>query len=266
MCVTLGHEYISNTLVVPFKNYMGAEASEYWFVGFSLALVLVLLWLVRKSIPHTRFMAFKGFLLLACVNMSTQMLMVTKVEMVHYPQYALLAFFLRMGGLSARAAFLLGLCASIIDEGRQYLLHPRFTGYFDWNDLLINSIGLALGLWLTQGRSFIPTLSRKVCIFATSILVTFAIVLLLGLVSGYIVMHQPLAQGQTITAFPHTQTGQVLALSLKAEGGPFWNKGPFGNFHIMSSIEGLILVPILSLLIFFIGGVMGNKANTWRRR
>lgn len=265
VCTTLGHEYFSNTFVVPFKNYVGIEAAEYWFVGLSLALIVLLLLLVRKSIPFTRSTAFRGFILLACLNMATQWLMVTKVEMVHYPQYALLAFFLRMGGLSAGATFLTGQCASIVDEGRQYLFHPRFTGYFDWNDILINSIGLALGLWITQGRPSLPTISCKVRLFAISVLISASIVLFLGLASGYIVTNVQLAQGQSPTAFPHTETGQVFALSLKPEESPFWHQGPFGLFHIMNTLEGILLVPLLSLFVFFIGAV-GNTTKLRMKR
>lgn len=283
--VTVLHEAISNNIVVPFKNMLGAVSTEYAFVGLTLCGMGGLFWAARGRIPHklhgetgSESGARKGeqrafqkgavrrtlacwLVLVAAAGLCSGFLMVTRIEMAHFPQYAILATLLRLGGLSPASAYLAGQCGSIMDEGRQYLVHPRFTGYFDWNDLLINSVGLCMGLLLAhQGDvrrvlCFGPNgslkrgLSWAVSRVSAALLVLWAVALLAGLACGYVRAYVPLAAGQPPDPFPWVEGSRVLALFLR-EAPPFWQTGPFGQFHVMGVGEGMVLYPLCSCLLF----------------
>ena len=98
------------------------------------------------------------------VVISYQMLIVFNVEVIHFPQYALLAFpifaLLRHFGGTVFWVTLSG----AIDEAIQYfVLHPETC--FDFNDIILNSIGAGIGLVLIcvlwTPRSEPPTLHEK---------------------------------------------------------------------------------------------------------
>lgn len=279
--VTVLHEAISNKIVVPFKNMLGAVPTEYAFVGLTLCGMWGLFWAARGRTPRklhaetgsgsgARKLTRRAFqrgevrrvfacwlVLVAAAGLCSGFLMVTRIEMAHFPQYAILGTLLRLGGLSPGSAYLAGQCGSIMDEGRQYLVHPRFTGYFDWNDLLINSVGLCMGLLLAhQGDArrvlrfgLNRSLSWAVARVSAALLVLWAVALLAGLACGYVRAYVPLAAGQPPDTFPWVEGSRVLALFLR-EAPPFWQTGPFGQFHVMGVGEGMFLYPLCSLLLF----------------
>ena len=85
---------------------------------------------------------------LAIVVIAAQFLIVLNgVEDVHYPQYALLAYVAARGLPSLEAAWAGATLLGAVDEGYQYVALPRGTpAYYDWNDVVLNAIGSALGI------------------------------------------------------------------------------------------------------------------------
>src|SRR4030095_2188612 len=85
--------------------------------------------------------------LLALMALVQWLLIVVSIENIHYPQYALLLCVLAYVLPRAESAWLatVGLC--VVDEAYQYLMLPRGTPqYFDWNDVVLNTIGASLGI------------------------------------------------------------------------------------------------------------------------
>lgn len=73
-------------------------------------------------------------------------LMPYKSEFMHFPQYALLTLLLIPLHKHIFSAFILGVLLGFFDEGYQFIAFHKL--YFDFNDIILNIIGCALGLMM----------------------------------------------------------------------------------------------------------------------
>ena len=79
------------------------------------------------------------------------------VEVIHYPQYALIAVLFAYALDAERErrlvleVLLIATALSAVDEALQYLFFMRGQTYFDYNDLLLNQIGALAGLLFYYG-------------------------------------------------------------------------------------------------------------------
>jgi hypothetical protein len=86
-----------------------------------------------------------------------QLLLVSNIELIHFPQFALLAAVFLAGGLPLEAAWLAATAAGVLDETYQHLV--IYAGapdtYLDFNDMLLNAIGAAwpVVLWAAASPS-----------------------------------------------------------------------------------------------------------------
>jgi len=95
-----------------------------------------------------------ALLALAALSVAAQRtLLVSNVELVHLPQFALLAVLLLAAGLPAVAAWLVATLGGALDELYQRLvIYPAVPNvYFDWNDIVLNAIGAAWAVVLVCG-------------------------------------------------------------------------------------------------------------------
>ncbi len=80
-------------------------------------------------------------------------LLVSNIELVHLPQFALLAALLLGVGVGPLPAWLLATLAGVLDEAYQriviYAAVPNV--YFDWNDIVLNALGAAWAVVLLRG-------------------------------------------------------------------------------------------------------------------
>src|SRR5262249_54335646 len=75
-----------------------------------------------------------------------QWLLVARIELVHFPQYALFVCVLAVGEVPLPVAFALAVLAGAADEVSQHLVvyAKRTDTYLDWNDMVLNAIGAGL--------------------------------------------------------------------------------------------------------------------------
>lgn len=88
---------------------------------------------------------------LALITVASQRwLLVANIELIHFPQFGLLAVVLLAAGFSGEAAWLLATLAGVVDETYQHLViySGRPDTYLDFNDMLLNGIGAAWGVLL----------------------------------------------------------------------------------------------------------------------
>ena len=88
---------------------------------------------------------------LALLTMASQRwLLVSNIELVHFPQFALIAVLFLAAGVAPKVAWLCGSVAGLLDETYQHLV--LYAGvpntYFDVNDIVLNAIGAAWGVCL----------------------------------------------------------------------------------------------------------------------
>jgi hypothetical protein len=85
-------------------------------------------------------------LLAIAAAVAERLLIVVSIEAIHYPQYGLMSAILALSGLSLEGAWLTATGLGVIDELYQFIALPRGRPtYFDWNDVVLNGIGAALG-------------------------------------------------------------------------------------------------------------------------
>ncbi|MGQ0732812.1 MAG: hypothetical protein ACT4QD_04050 [Acidobacteriota bacterium] len=128
-------------------------------VVMGAAAMATILW--REKWSATPVVRTAVFLLLF-VALAQMLLIISPVEYVHYPQYALVAYLLGRSGVPLEVAWLAATGLGALDEGFQWgLLRRGRPEYFDWNDVVLNAIGAAWGVVLLcaggrvgAGRSF----------------------------------------------------------------------------------------------------------------
>jgi len=90
-------------------------------------------------------------ILLALVSLAAQWwLLVANIELIHIPQFALVATVLLAGGVGPLAAYLAATAAGFVDEAYQHLVvyAGRADTYFDINDIVLDAIGAAWAIVL----------------------------------------------------------------------------------------------------------------------
>ena len=81
------------------------------------------------------------------IALAQSLIVVNGIEAIHYPQYALMAWLLVQTGMGLEGSWLTASALGTIDEIWQWQTLPRAVpGYLDWNDILLNAVGAALGL------------------------------------------------------------------------------------------------------------------------
>ncbi len=168
-------------------------------------------------------------------------LFVLPTESAHFPQYALMAILvfpltLRFGETLFWATLL-----GAIDEAYQYyFLAPERTDYYDFNDVITNLLGAALGLiylWAFIKRPYyeqsLPWKKSPAFLTAMGILGLGVVLWLIGILSLY----------------PSTDGAPSTILLFEVRPTTFWRAlTPEISFHIVEPIEGLLIVGALFLM------------------
>jgi hypothetical protein len=111
-----------------------------------------------RALRRPRRIAAMLFLVLATVG-AQRWLLVSNVELIHLPQFGLIAALLLGAGAGPHAAFLGATAAGVLDETYQHLvIYAHVPGtYFDYNDIVLNTIGVAWAVALAvPGGAAVP--------------------------------------------------------------------------------------------------------------
>ena len=188
--------------------------------GFSLLAVVTLIALARRRARGARFLAVAAAVLVGAAVIAQKTLLVSSIENIHYPQYALMAFLLGQGGLTAEVTWLVATALGVVDEAHQWLFMPRGTfKYLDWNDIFLNAIGAAFGVIVLRLRA-----AR-----AESAVVRARV-------------------GATVIG-----VGLAAALLVAPPTAPFFRTTPWGvRYHVLSAPEGIALVGLVWLGVRYV--------------
>jgi hypothetical protein len=111
--------------------------------------------LVARGTGRLRFRALALWLAtLGLAALAQRWLLVVNIELVHLPQYALLALVLIGAGLTPETAWAGAVLLGALDEGYQHLVlyAGRPDTYLDYNDMLLNALGAQLAVVLVMAR------------------------------------------------------------------------------------------------------------------
>jgi len=191
---SLLHLEISKIIVSPLSTPLGvftpAAYSRHFAWGLLILGTLLILLSAVRGKARLRTIVY-WIVWGAAVYGANRLLVFSPNEYVHYPQYALLAVFLvawrdptlekwPIGNL-----IFWGTALGVADELIQYLfICPSYGDYLDFNDFLLNELGIVAGLLLVYGfREQRATIKPLLPIYKTRafkiIIISFAIVSLL---------------------------------------------------------------------------------------
>ncbi len=185
-------------------------------------------WLVRHFYRNPA--RFRRLLVLIPIAVVMDLsLIVVPVERIHYVQYGFLTWVAYKATGKQALAGLMGFVIGAVDEAFQYWI--LYAGdpviYFDWNDIALNAMGvLAVLLFVLPGEP-LGNLPKKPVFAAIAVWI--------------------LAVSLLVFAF---NPDQYLVRNDPYEGkGTFWiTSGINTTYHVMSALEGLILLGTIVIL------------------
>lgn len=248
--VTVSHEWVTEIYSQVFNHFGRAAMESTLHVG-SLALAVLMAGVCLFMFRRTHSINIR--ILILWVSMSLlifavdRLLVVTNIERIHYPQYAILALLLRMALADDFLVAFLATLAGMLDEFMQFVWNPQYTKYVDFNDFVLNALGAVAGVTLfltlsSRARSAIIVL-RKTRMFAY--IMTGAVLGLcsLGVWMGRIIVYVAPQEDFHVL----TRIGGKLAFVLSFMNNPdFWTVSEYGRrYHILSPLEGLVVLTLL---------------------
>ncbi len=141
----------------------------YQFAAFLV--IFVLIFVVYRLIKGTRKIPTLLYWLFVFISviLSYRYLITAPIEIVHYPQFAILSILLAISLDPKKDKFfiirilLIVTLLGIIDEVYQYLyLTKKSSDYLDFNDFLLNQIGAAIGIMMYYGFVKEPVIVESV--------------------------------------------------------------------------------------------------------
>jgi hypothetical protein len=124
--------------------------------------------------------------LVVVIALAQALIVVNGIEAIHYPQYALMAWLLVHTGMGLERSWLTASALGAVDEIWQWqTLRRAVPGYLDWNDILLNAVGAALGLLIVVRMRRAP--SAEALLSNMQVAGTLAVAGLAALLSGPLV-------------------------------------------------------------------------------
>ncbi len=235
LAVVLPHEEVGKIINSFFSNY--SRSTYNLVIGvMALAFSASIFWFLLPSLrrhPHSikmyGYLLVSAVLVLLCFNI----LFVVNVEAVHFLQYAILAILLFPLSRSCSVTMSLAVLAGGLDELYQYLILDNTNFYYDFNDVLLDTIGAGMGLLVLKIRHTETVVHSLPWYKHPGFFLSLGVACVL-LVAG-LLGHFSINSRSMDPAF--------FTLFKKAPDG-FWHfpPGPFAKFHILRPIPGLIII------------------------
>jgi hypothetical protein len=244
LLVVLPHEQVG-LLTVKIFGSLSRDNYNMLITGLSSLGLIAYLILFLKNTKQNKGQSFLWFFLLINIALAVlcfKVLFVINIEAIHFVQYAVFAMLCFPLFKNYWLTIYWSMIAGALDEAWQYFyLAPESTGYFDFNDIVINMIGAGFGLILI--RSFAPMV-QSIKQKSKSLQITVIGFLFLG--TGIIASFK----FHIISLFQDESS--IVPLYLKKPEG-FWSEvPPKVIYHIMMPAEGLL---IIFLLLAFYGNL-----------
>ncbi len=244
---TLPHEYVGVFIAGIFK---GMPRQRYDLIILCLASVVFIFYIIPllRGILKNRDRNLLLFFLTTTFGLtilSINTILIVNIELIHFIQYAALAilFFpltMRYTDTIFWVTFL-----STLDEAYQYwFISPDRTNYYDFNDVIINMLGVVFGLIILRSSQKVHVLAKdnKRPIFKNSIVIGLIVM---------VVIVSILFATNIMDVYPNDTDPQAPMLLVKKVETSFWSViHPNITYHIVRPFEGLMI--LLMLYIFYL--------------
>ncbi len=255
LLVVLPHEevgiWINETLNEPYGIDI-YNLIVLWLGGIILLGYIFPLWKDIKQIEEGKGQVLIAFLitfLLIIVAFNT--LLVVNIEIIHFVQYAILAILLFPLFNNYQDTLFYAIIFATIDEGYQYfVLAPFRTDYFDFNDIIIDLIGAALGLFLFWINAIKDRVTSHKW-FQTPTAIGGFILILIGTIAFLT---------NILAIYPAESEPQAPLLLIRKIQENFWTiSAPNIKFHVVRPFEGLLILG--GLFYFYSHRVFNQTLN-----
>jgi len=243
------HDLVQGVFIA-YRDVVGVRVYHVSVLLAAVALAVLILWpAVRRGGRRL----WRWWVLTAVYAVGVYVLFISvSSELVHVPQYALLAIPLYALTRSACDTVALAAILGAIDEGYQYLvLHSTWTVYFDFNDVLIDAVGAALGVvWLLSvlpGRAA-ATKRRGAAVAWRELRRSPALGGLVAIGAAVVIL---LASGALVVDAVGADSDFYVPLTRGEAQEGFWAHREWAGkpFHILRPLPGSTLI-ILTILPF----------------
>ena len=237
--VVLPHKWVGNLIAKSFQNYSRQTYQTAMLliaVAFIIIYLVYLFWILRR-----RQFRFKSLFLLvvlfALCALSYPLLIIHYVEAIHFLQYAILAFLLFPLLKNYYKLMFWGLILATVDEGYQYFyLAPGDTTYLDFNDIILNQLGLILGVFpfALKGNMVLKKAPFTLRNYRTELLT----------IGGVIMVLLVLCTFDILSIYPDNSVPYNIVKELPQT---FWTeiKHLGVQYHIVLPVEGLLLISVI---------------------
>jgi len=246
LLVVLPHEKVGLLTV---KIFSSLERSTYNLVVLCISIFILLFTLIvlgKKTLQHPQKKLIIFYLLstIAFAALCINVLFVINIEVVHFFQYAVFALLCYPLTLNYNQSLIISTLAGALDEAYQYFyLAPQRTNYFDFNDVIINLIGVAFGLVII--KIFKPASKT----FNLNQFIKSPAFILIVLVSAI----TSIAIFTNLLGIYHTNTEAQFLLVKKAFDSFWITVHPNITYHVMLPLEGVLITVALWLFYWPLG-------------
>ena len=149
LLLTLPHEFVGVTIAGIFK---GVPRYQYDLTILTIGVIILfgfIVYLFRQRKRLSNYTIPDGYFLACLLLMivSLHLLIIVNIEIIHFIQYAILAILLFPLFKRFFSTLLFITLLGAIDEAYQYYyLSPQRTNYYDFNDVILDLLGGAMGL------------------------------------------------------------------------------------------------------------------------
>jgi hypothetical protein len=199
----------------------------------------------RAAFEHLAFWSA----LVVLMFFANRYLIVNNAERIHFLQYAILAVLLGFSLRSEVLIFFVTSFAGFVDEFLQFAMNPVVTNYLDFNDIVLNILGAALGV------AFLLAFRRPALVDQTTYERRFKLVFLGSMGFLAFAVFVAFVLGRVVMLAEHVQqrsvfdvvNGKLSFIMSFERHDQFWQKSYFGKvFHVLSPLEGLVTASLLS--------------------
>lgn len=241
--VVTTHKQVGRFVAQNLDKPLGRDNYNLIVIIAGISILVLMIGLVQKSfrnqLDHSEkknLLIYLG-ILIALIIAAVNIIMVVNVEIIHIGQYCVMAILLFPLIRNFNQVMVITTILGALDEAYQYwYLFPEKSDYFDFNDVIINFLGVILGLILVRALGFKSVKDNRVwyksSIFYLSI--SLGLLVVVGLLTGFVSATAPV--------------GDIHAtIELVREYKPgFWREiPPRVKFHVVRPLEFVIMILFL---------------------
>ncbi|MGD0036931.1 MAG: hypothetical protein ABSC53_06535 [Bacteroidota bacterium] len=254
LAVSLPHypvsDWIDHTILIPYGFQVVQQSADI----LSILLLVIIFALGFKVVRVYRLDAVRHLgiwvLLLILMYIADRILIVNNIERIHFPQYAVLSLILGWSLRNEMLIFFTSSFAGFIDEFLQYIMDPNRDNYLDFNDIVFNMLGAALGVALlmslrTPSTGEIQKYEKRFQVVFKTIVTALAILVVVTFVLGRFVLVAEQVKPRNILSVIDGKLSFIMSFERHDQ---FWQRSPAHGkaFHVLSPFEGLSILFLLS--------------------